>query len=901
MNTKLSLIARMLVLSVALLCTSQATASHFWNYSDKTIYHDADTLWTTTNVDGVTYVTNGSSAERVPIFQTCGERTWTSQDGSESLTFDMRMKFNGTSNSAYRWLYFNAAPGDTIEVWANSTSSSSARTLTLKAGGYSGATIGTGTAATGSDPSYVKVVYTGKTETEVALVSSGSWYTYAIRIKSNPNFGGGEDLVQDWWFKHGWGDGLDASWSWKKLVPNEDKSLYYRNDIYGGTGCNYADNEYGTGSAWVPLDKITLIDSPKMGDSAQFTFDPATKAITIRKTKDAPQEDVTVKPDPSKNISLAGGRVYLDNSVAQWNDECIYLVVGNDNASQCVRFLPDADGRLVCPMPYTKEDITYIAVIGNSHYSSGAWGPSNLTKAHHYSATYTGKLQSSISDGWEIKLAGADNGSAITINALEGDFTQVFTTTEKNNCYRLDDDLRQITFIFSTARSRFVISPLNVKKVYSYGSISNWEKTNEDYVLAGYSDDCFYITLPYSALEMTGNGGQPEFLFNVYHMNGNSYVTQSWPTLEEGCAEHLVFNSNGWKQIVAFNDDDVADLLKRKEVALYIRPLSDFDLTSRVDQEKISNFRQVPGTQHLYRSYHPYHSSRSQYDTEYERLNWVGKLAAETGIKCDIALSGNLESEDGKTTYTCGGKTYTEQIPDYYREIIKNNRVLYVGTENGHTPSYDYALYFTDSERFAQWVQEIVRFINDDNHPVPFQLHCHLGADRTGVFSGLLGALCGASWDQVAADYNRTSDLQVSEYRHSNQLRYAFSRLTGFDPIILPSGENAAPSTYTENTINEAKANLKSYTGGCSLYTYPAVGTALPTLQQALADHFVKGGFLTQDEIDKCVAKLRGEHTGTGITIVNTTVSTVARKMLKDGQVVIVRGNDTYDVMGRKL
>ncbi len=593
--------------------------------------------------------------------------------------------------------------------------------------------------------------------------------------------------------------------------------------------------------------------------------------------------------------------MYLDNSVAQWDDKCIYLVVGNETASQVVRFLPDTLGRLTCPMPYTKENITYVAVMGNSHFSSGDWGPAQIKNANHYSAVSTDRLQSSITDGWEIKITDAANDSPITITHLDGDYAEKFTTEEKNNCYRLDDDLRQVTFIFSTARSRFVISPLNVKKVYAYGSISNWSQTNEDYVLAGYSDDCFYITLPYSNIEMTGNGGQPEFLFNVKHINGNSYVTQSWPTLEEGCAEHLVFCSNGWKQIIAFNDDDVANLLKRKETALYIRPLADFDLTSRVDQEKISNFRQVPGTKNLYRSYHPFHSSRSQYDTEYERLNWVGKLATETGIKCDIALSGDLTKEDGTSTYTVAGVKHTVTIPDYYREIIANDRVLYVGTGNGHTPSYDYALYFTDDARFSQWIQEIVRFVNDDNHPVPFQLHCHLGADRTGVFSGVLGAMCGASFDEVAADYNRTSDMQVSEYRHSNQLRYALSRITGFDPIILPSGENAVPTTYTATTLDEAKASHTAYTGGTALYTYPEVGTALPTLQQAIMDKYVNEGYLTQEEIDKCVAKLRGENP-TGITTVGVEATAPsARKMMKDGQVVIVRNGVTYDMMGRRM
>ena len=319
-----------------------------------------------------------------------------------------------------------------------------------------------------------------------------------------------------------------------------------------------------------------------------------------------------------------------------------------------------------------------------------------------------------------------------------------------------------------------------------------------------------------------------------------------------------------------------------------------------MEQERISNFRRVPGTMHLYRSYHPYHSSRSSYDTERARLEWVAALATDVGINCDIALSGNMESEDGTATYTVSGTTYTTTIPDYYREIINNHRVLYVGRQNGHTPSYDHALYYTDQSRFAEWIQEIVRFINDDDHPVPFQIHCHLGADRTGVFSGVFAAMCGASWDDIADDYNRTSDMQISEYRHSNQLRHALYLLTGFDPLILPSGPEAEPTVYTATTLEDAIASHSAYSGGKALYDYPAIGTPLPTLQSAVAAHFIAGGYLDADEIASCVAKLRGDNQNpTGVVDVrqNEEMQPV-QKVLRDGRVLIIKDGITYDVFG---
>ena len=136
-----SLLRKLLALLLALPLLMSAQDVTFWNFSDTEMFPN-DTLWETTTLHGLTFVTDGSSIDRVPIFQSCSDRTWTSDDGMEVLTFTQRLKINGKSSSAYRWVYFTANPGDTIEVWGNSTSSSSARTLTFKSGGYNGVSCG---------------------------------------------------------------------------------------------------------------------------------------------------------------------------------------------------------------------------------------------------------------------------------------------------------------------------------------------------------------------------------------------------------------------------------------------------------------------------------------------------------------------------------------------------------------------------------------------------------------------------------------------------------------------------------------------------------------------------------------------------------------------------------------
>ena len=127
-KTNFSLLRTLLALLLVVPATVSAQA--FWNFSDTEMFPN-DTLWETTTMYGLTFVTDGSSIDRVPIFQSCSERSWISADRIDTLTFTQRLKINGKSSSAYRWVYFTVQPGDTIEVWGNSTSSSSARTLTF--------------------------------------------------------------------------------------------------------------------------------------------------------------------------------------------------------------------------------------------------------------------------------------------------------------------------------------------------------------------------------------------------------------------------------------------------------------------------------------------------------------------------------------------------------------------------------------------------------------------------------------------------------------------------------------------------------------------------------------------------------------------------------------------------
>ncbi len=501
--------------------------------------------------------------------------------------------------------------------------------------------------------------------------------------------------------------------------------------------------------------------------------------------------------------SFSGGYMFFDNSQTKWNDGSIMLIIGKSTYSSVYSMTedPTTADRWMCSLPSSGwSDAEYMAVISaTKQWNPGNFGPSNLVNASHYSAAYTAGLSSSSGQGYLLAPQSTENNCVLKLTSLGSGFSGItFTDTEKNNCYKIDTEKQQITFIFSTSSKRFNTPASDISKVYVYGSISAWDKTNEAYNLSGYSDDgCFYRTMPFSAVERVGNSGQPEFLFHVFKKDGSDYTVRSHSSWQGGIDNRLVFINNGENMVVAMPGDDMDEIYQRCQYAKYVKPLSEWNLTDSMEQARISNFRRVPGTKHLYRSYHPYDPSREKFDTEVKRLYYVQRFAEQFGIRNDIALSGNASSHAGQT-YTCAGQTYTISIPNYYQPIIASNNVLYVGTRNGHTPDFNNVIYRSNEERFAQWIQEVVEFIIDDAHPGPFEIHCAIGADRTGAFSETIGALCDATWSDLSKDYFRTSEMRIQEYRHPNTMRYCLRHMCGVDPATDPSFNEAVKQHFIQ-------------------------------------------------------------------------------------------------------
>jgi len=367
-----------------------------------------------------------------------------------------------------------------------------------------------------------------------------------------------------------------------------------------------------------------------------------------------------------------------------------------------------------------------------------------------------------------------------------------FSDEAKRNNQWADSVNRTLTLVFCIDTAHYDIPYDSIRALYAWGSMSEYKDAVASCRMTDFSEDsCFYITFTYDEIARPGDSGQPEFEFYLELIDSTTwYVT---PDTVGPCSvdRRLLFYNGITPVLIVLPDGpeymttNLDTLYARSLVARAIKPLKDYDLTDSADQHKISNFRLTAGTTNLYRSYHPYYPSLAKRDTEAERLHWVSEMASQAGVRSAISLTGSLAYLEGQS-YVCAGDTYTIAIPPYYQSMTDSGNVCNINI------SSNVCYYHPDEAGFAQCMQQLVTFMIDERHPMPMQIHCAIGADRTGVVCAVVSALCGADWPSIMRDYAATSDMMVQTYRHPNRIRYVFRKMTGLNPDQCTSDELAA-------------------------------------------------------------------------------------------------------------
>lgn len=302
----------------------------------------------------------------------------------------------------------------------------------------------------------------------------------------------------------------------------------------------------------------------------------------------------------------------------------------------------------------------------------------------------------------------------------------------------------------------------------------------------------WYAAVPYSELRETNQSGQPTYRMKIDDTDFD--CAEALNSMGLGGYVYTKFISKTAQTslpCIIYNRQKKDEIISRLKEEKHCKTIQEFDLSTEEGQMELANFRLIPGTKNIYRSYHPYAPSKTEFETEPYRMYYIGLLGEKYGIKADINVSGNTEIELSEITIFDGKseciKT-ADYAPEYYKSIISEYRnkpenqkpVILLTKEDGNF-GYDRCYSNSKSAEFAENIAALVKFMN--NVEGPYQLHCAIGTDRTGIVCAILSGLCGATYQQIEEDYCASRKMGILEYRGPGCVRYALEEFIGSEDV----------------------------------------------------------------------------------------------------------------------
>lgn len=377
-------------------------------------------------------------------------------------------------------------------------------------------------------------------------------------------------------------------------------------------------------------------------------------------------------------------------------------------------------------------------------------------------------------------------------------------------CYYDNKEKQTITFLMDCNLWNV---PADLTDLYVHGPFNSWQD-NEMFLMKIDDQKKFYsVTVSYENVTALGNSGHPEYKF--HSLKAGEADGYFFAKTKSFIPDPYCFHTADYNLILIFEGEDLEDIKKCSETAGQWRKLSDWSLNGvgeEADKEKFmfANSRLVPGTKCLYRSWHPFkvktHSENNKeylLKTEPERVKMSNSVYEKRGIKTDICLCGD-ETNKLDSFPVEDGCVYKEQVPEYYKALVKSGNVLNVlytpkGEEKPLCPEYHFIYGSKFNEEYlVGWLKNIVDFVKED-HPGPYIIHCRLGNDRTGYYCGVIAALCGASWEEIANDYQSSNHTYLGEYRDQRLLKMVFEKQFKISNVSKVSNLKSILMDYYEN------------------------------------------------------------------------------------------------------
>lgn len=227
----------------------------------------------------------------------------------------------------------------------------------------------------------------------------------------------------------------------------------------------------------------------------------------------------------------------------------------------------------------------------------------------------------------------------------------------------------------------------------------------------------------------------------------------------------ITYGDDMW-EVAKLNDDDTATVslaqAGKYEDIQTVRNLSYEDEREMYDSdEAFANFRSIKAgkikEKLIYRSASPCNN-------EHNRATYVDRLMGEAKVNYIIDLA-----DDEKKT--AGYMAADDFDSPNFKRLYDSGGVSLLSMDMNY-----------ESERFRGGVVGGLTALAEKEGP--FLIHCTEGKDRTGFVCMLIEALCGASYDELVADYMITYDNYYQINKENNAEQYEVIVREVLDPMI---------------------------------------------------------------------------------------------------------------------